>query len=93
MTIEYFASGASRAMGVMPCNRNNCGNVMCDTLIDDSYICNECKEEFKEYIEQNLGSGYQPRRDLISRFRIFMKSEKDLFSNDDVLVDDFLNGS
>ena len=80
-------------MGVMPCTRNNCGNVMCDTRIDDSYICNECKEEFKEYIERNVGVGYQQRRDLVARFRVFIKTEKELIGNDDVLVDDFLEGN
>lgn len=36
-------------MGVMPCARKNCENVMCDHCVDNiGYICNECITEFKE---------------------------------------------
>jgi len=76
-------------MGVMACDRKNCENIMCDTLIDESYICNECKAEFKDHIG---GERIQQRRDLIVKFREFMKTEKAFGSNDDVSVDDFLNG-
>jgi hypothetical protein len=83
-------SAKENAMGVMACDRKNCENIMCDTLIDESYICNECKEEFKQFA--STGS-LQPRRDLVVKFREFMQTEKVCGSNDDVSLDDFLNGN
>ena len=49
-------------MGVMTCNRQNCGNIMCDIYINDiGYICYECKNEFKDYLNSenktNLSEG------------------------------------
>jgi hypothetical protein len=39
-------------MSVLSCNRLRCDNIMCDTYIDRiGYICDECKEEFKQYLE------------------------------------------
>lgn len=33
-------------MGVLNCNRNNCGNIMCDRHSHEhGYICNECFAE------------------------------------------------
>ena len=39
-------------MGVMPCGRRGCDNILCDRLSDEfGYICNEC---FRELVTSNL---------------------------------------
>jgi len=41
-------------MGVMSCSRKNCDNIMCDTYVDSiGYVCGDCQEEFKRYLESN----------------------------------------
>jgi hypothetical protein len=36
-------------MGVMPCNRKNCENILCDRYSQTyGYICNECYHELVE---------------------------------------------
>ena len=47
-------------MGAMTCGRSNCGNVMCDRLIDGRYICDDCWEEllvFKKTWPSEIRSG------------------------------------
>jgi hypothetical protein len=35
-------------MGVLPCYRKDCNNIMCNTYVDGvGYICDDCKEEFE----------------------------------------------
>lgn len=67
-------------MGVMSCNRPKCENIMCHTYIDSvGYICYECENEFKEYIEKIEDKPYTEhsiRREL----KKFMETEKDTFS-------------
>ena len=92
VTNVIHLSEKENAMGVMACDRKNCENIMCDTLIDESYICNECKEEFKQYAVSDKSNNVQERRELIAKFRMFMQTEKICGSNDNVSLDDFLNG-
>lgn len=42
-------------MGVMPCYRKGCDEIMCHTYVDGEvgYICRECQNEFKEYATEN----------------------------------------
>jgi len=36
-------------MGVMSCARTGCGEIMCDTYIEDiGYICYKCKQELED---------------------------------------------
>ena len=35
-------------MSVLACDRSECGNVMCDVLIGDHYVCHECLDEFQQ---------------------------------------------
>lgn len=38
-------------MSVLACDKKGCENIMCDTCIDGKYyICNNCKEDFKEWL-------------------------------------------
>ncbi|MFW6225469.1 MAG: hypothetical protein ACOC3V_00755 [bacterium] len=81
-------------MGVMSCYRKNCDNIMCDTYIDDvGYICWECKEEFKDYIEYNkirVETEGEIRREL----KIFMDTRKgDYFKGNEISIDDFFNSN
>lgn len=42
-------------MGVMSCHRNGCTNIMCDTyVLGLGYICSDCKDEFKTYLENGF---------------------------------------
>ena len=34
-------------MSVLHCDRNGCGNIMCDNMINGYYICNKCLHELK----------------------------------------------
>ena len=36
-------------MGVMPCQRENCHEIMCDRLLNGRYICNECLAELEAW--------------------------------------------
>jgi hypothetical protein len=49
-------------MGVMACDRKNCENIMCDTLIDEQYICNKCKAEFKDSVLNDQNNRIQQAR-------------------------------
>ena len=35
-------------MGILPCSREGCENVMCDRLSSVGYICHECFDELVE---------------------------------------------
>ena len=40
-------------MGVMPCDRNGCENILCRKYsIEYGYVCDECLEEMKD-LQQN----------------------------------------
>lgn len=58
-------------MGVLACDRNGCGNVMCDISIDMRYVCRECAAEFI----QKVGPEHHSEDDLLERFRIFIETE------------------
>lgn len=33
-------------MGVLACDRHGCTNIMCDMLVNNKYVCNDCAAEF-----------------------------------------------
>lgn len=73
-------------MGVLACDRKGCDNIMCDTLIDNYYICYECKAEF----ESKIGDGSFSEAELFERFAGFMETRKSHHSEDKMItVDDF----
>lgn len=52
-------------MGVMPCNRNGCDNIMCDRYSNKyGYICHDC---YSQLLQSNLN------------IESFMASNKDTF--------------
>jgi len=77
-------------MGVMGCSRKDCENVLCDTYIGDiGYICNDCKTEFKNYLEsENLNPGNESQiRNVLDTF---MNIRKDNYSSSEKIdVDSF----
>jgi hypothetical protein len=36
-------------MGVMPCHRTNCENILCHTRLHGHYICASCLNDFDKY--------------------------------------------
>lgn len=77
-------------MGVMACDRNGCPNIMCSTCIDGKwYICRECQEEFKLYLEK-YNQHPTCEGEIIRQIEMFMVTRKDQFTRGkDITVDDF----
>lgn len=77
-------------MGVMPCNRNSCENILCDTYVDSiGYICNDCQSEFKEYLDHKdmePETEGEIRRVLIDFMNTTKKGEYD---DNEISVTDF----
>lgn len=75
-------------MGVLACSRNGCEGVMCGTLIGGSYICEDCKDEFRKLV----GDGYLRKADMVSKFREFKETQRTCKEPDKpVNVDDFFS--
>ena len=57
----------------MSCYRKDCGNIMCDTYVDNDigYICYECQSEF----EHKLGGKYKEVK-IIKQLKKFMEKSK-----------------
>lgn len=80
-------------MGVMSCSRYECDNIMCDTYIDGAgYVCYDCQNEFKEYIER--GSVEHTHEGQILRIlKSFMITPKNSYNKGkEISVDDFFRG-
>jgi hypothetical protein len=80
-------------MGVLACSRKNCDNIMCDCYIPEiGYICYNCKDEFKEYLE-NKGKIDISEQEIIEELKIFMSIDKNYnyFSKDKIDIDNFFN--
>lgn len=74
-------------MSVLACERYGCRKVMCDILVENRYICNDCATEFRE----SVGNKAMPIRELSKAFQTFMDSEKSEYGeNRIVTVDEFL---
>lgn len=75
-------------MGVMLCSRKHCPNIMCDTYIPQvGYICNNCEEEFKSTIQEEL-----TQQEVITKLEEFMSSSKmKEYSPEKMSVDKFFN--
>lgn len=74
-------------MGVMPCYRKNCENIMCDIYISDiGYICSGCQHEFGE-------KKYKTETKMLKALKEFMSTEKKNYYNDyeGVSLTDYLN--
>jgi len=78
-------------MGVLPCSRKDCENIMCDTYVNGiGYVCNECKKEFEEYMfsvgKEEISEG-EIRREL----RGFMETTKSDFNTNKVFISNFFD--
>lgn len=78
------------SMGVKSCNRTNCEKIMCDTYIADiGYICSECQNEFKLYLQKY---GFSPETDteILEGLNFFIETKKNIFNEGNkITVDDF----
>ena len=65
----------------MACSRRKCESIMCRVYIYEiGYICRECMDEFKKYLEEKgtpFLSKYKMKKALVS----FMETEKGMFIN------------
>lgn len=78
---------ARDTMSVLACDRRGCNNVMCNRLVEERYICEECATEFREQI----GEASIPIREMSKAFNAFMDGEKSVYTkNVDVTVDQCL---
>ena len=60
----------------MSCYRQNCENIMCYTHVDGvGYICRECQNEFKEYLER-FDKKPKTEGEIKSRLKEFMSTPK-----------------
>lgn len=78
----------------MTCYRLHCNNIMCDTYIDDiGYICNDCQEEFKEYL-QSEGIEAKTEGQITRALKDFMATYKRNYSKGNTIsVDDFFKSN
>ena len=79
-------------MGVMPCHRKDCENIMCDIYIDGvGYICYDCQSEFKEYLKKT-GKNPETEGQIQRELKIFMTTLKDDYAEgDEMSVDEYFN--
>lgn len=67
-------------MGVLACDRKGCGSIMCDNCVESKwYVCDDCIEEFKQYVSNNLlwGEVISDER-LLELFELFIEKEKQI---------------
>lgn len=76
----------------MRCNRPDCENIMCDTYVNNiGYVCDECKEEFKEYLK-TITSPPQTEWEIHNAFKKFMETEKNIHrKGKEMDVDEFFD--
>lgn len=68
-------------MGVIPCSREDCRNIMCDTYVNGiGYICTDCQDEFKRYVFKE-GISTDTETEIYTALREFMDYEKASFVN------------
>jgi len=75
-------------MGVLPCVRYDCDNIMCDFLIDSiGYVCDSCIEEFRSYI------GLEELNDTNMKIQLgkFLDTDVNIGSGQKIYVDEFIN--
>lgn len=78
-------------MGVMSCYRKGCDNIMCDTYVPSiGYICYECKDEFKTYLE-NKGMDDITECDINRELEKFMGTTKGHYIGTKIDIDDFFH--
>jgi hypothetical protein len=59
---------------------------MCDIYVDDvGYVCYECQNEFKTYLESNYPDEEFTEGQMKVKLKDFMKSEKDTYVEGEVV--------
>ena len=79
-------------MGVLACDRKECSNIMCDTYIEEinSYICNECQDEFVTYLNsKSLNKEQMTSYEIIEQLKVFMETKKDTYQKESISVSEF----
>lgn len=78
-------------MGVLPCHREWCDNIMCSTYIPDvGYICDDCKEEFKASVSNS--PAVTGDHNIISSLQLFMDTrKKSTYTNNGTEIDEFFS--
>lgn len=79
-------------MGVMACTRTDCEKIHCDYISDIGYVCSDCKDEFKEYVEREYEYTTFKESELKRLFELFMSTPKNYHKEEpEISVDDFFN--
>jgi hypothetical protein len=83
-------------MGVMPCYRTGCENILCRRIIfDRQYICDDCWDELVRY--KNTWKGPMTEAEIKVRIEQFMETDTGSYSIvDDISIDrmfDLLTGN
>ncbi len=61
-----------------------------DTYVNDiGYVCNDCQNEFKDYLKSRDLDGIIPEGTLRTELKTFMNSEKDSYLGNELGVDEF----
>lgn len=60
-------------MGVLACDRKGCSNIMCDLLVNNNYLCSECRDEFVNLYPSRIFSSYE----MSEKFAKFIRSPKE----------------
>lgn len=76
----------------MSCSRKDCDRIMCDTYVQSiGYICYECINEFKEYLQKN-NLNPTTERQINLELEKFMQTSKNSYNDDnEISVNDFFN--
>lgn len=85
-------------MSVLACERYGCRNVMCDILVENRYVCNDCMMEFRKSVGNKVivadgdsGVDSMSILELWKEFQAFMDSEKPEYVEDRIVtLDEFL---
>lgn len=67
-------------MGVMPCYRNDCRNILCDKMLNGNYICNECANDYQVYKQEwlNLNDKEElTKKDILDMIEKFFYTTKE----------------
>lgn len=75
-------------MGVMPCYRKNCEEILCRILVRGHYICEDCLIEFKEF----CGSQVRSESEWKLIFNKFMNTDKKITQTKILTMEEFLDG-
>lgn len=73
-------------MGVKSCSRQNCDNIMCDVYVPRvGYVCDECCEEFKTYVE--IADEPIHEGNVVIELSVFMNIPKNFYRPNKPMID------